>query len=92
LKRIEGRPDMILFVENGYGQAISYHAAFSDSLLGASVATSICPVPPGKVGVEHWPHSFRYLRISDLTMVRDGDPVDPSCIAPVQVEPVPGLA
>ena len=56
LKRIEGRRDMILFIENGYDEAIGYRAEFSDDPMGKWEPTSSCPVYPGTIGVEQWPH------------------------------------
>lgn len=92
LKRIEGHRDMLLFIENGYQVAIGYHAEFANDPVGKSEPTSTCPVLPGAIGVEHWPHSFDYLKISDPVIVKEGDPIDASCVAPVKVEPVPGLS
>ena len=79
LKRMEGRPGMLLFIENGYERGIFFRAEITND--GSPTAkgrpTSICPVMPVLRSVEHWPYSFRYVKISDVVFeeVRPDEPL-----------------
>jgi hypothetical protein len=79
LKRIEGRPHTLLFIENGYKRGIFFRAEITNDgfPMAKGRPTSICPVMPAFRSVEHWPYAFRYLKISDIVFeeVRPGEPL-----------------
>lgn len=79
LKRMEGRPGTLLFIENGYGRGIFFRAEITNdgSPLAKGRPTSICPVLPAFRSVEHWTYNFLYLKISDVVFeeIEPGKPL-----------------
>lgn len=67
-QQLAGKPDMMLVVENGYGQPIDYQAGMM-LLDGRHKYTTACEVRPKLTSYEHWPHpivmidvgAFRFL-------------------------------
>lgn len=66
---------MLLSIENGYEQGVTYRAMI---LRGdRRTPTDVCLVRPGGRGYEHWPYAFDAIEISALRLQdwKDGDPI-----------------
>jgi hypothetical protein len=63
-----GSPDnTALFLSNGYGSAVRYHAVMRSK--DRSAATDVCDVAPHLLGLEHWPYSIDQLDLSDVRFI-----------------------
>lgn len=75
LRQAPGSEEMLLTVENGYEGTLSYTAAMMviGERGGQWVRTSVCSVPPGIFGLEHWPHAIVALSLSDFQLGPKGE-------------------
>jgi hypothetical protein len=67
---------MVLTVTNPMSRDLKYDVmmrAPDDQL----VYTSSCPVGPGLMNFEHWPHDIKYLELSNFRLLKEGD--DTAC-------------
>jgi hypothetical protein len=60
------RDNTALFISDGYGSALRYHAVMTAN--GNSAATDVCTVAPHLVGLEHWSYPIERLDLSDLRL------------------------
>ncbi|MEI9852997.1 MAG: hypothetical protein WDN24_21525 [Sphingomonas sp.] len=65
----------MLVIENGLGGALVYRALIEQG--GRTGATDVCLVPPGKLGIEHWPFAIDSIQIHQMRLAawKPGDPV-----------------
>ncbi len=68
LRRVEGRSDMILVVENGFSQFLRYSAMLERD--GRLQPTTVCEVLNGKrPAYEYWPFSFAGISLDGFTLI-----------------------
>jgi hypothetical protein len=72
----EKQVDMILQIRNPFDFPIKYHADMGN-FQGGFTRTNSCPVMPGKIAIEHWPHAITQLILSGLH--RSQDPGNIAC-------------
>ncbi|MDB5440670.1 MAG: hypothetical protein JWM33_3097 [Caulobacteraceae bacterium] len=69
LVQAPGRPDVFLFVENGYAdKGLTYGAAIV-SVNNVELPTTVCPATAGKIDIEHWPFAFPTLHLNGFKQV-----------------------
>lgn len=65
----------VFVVRNHHDKPLRYRAVMNTS--GTQTRpTSTCPVLPGLVGVEHWPHPVQMLMFGDFRLLEAGEPMD----------------
>lgn len=65
--QVPGTTHSMLIVHNGYARALVYRARISAR--GKTEPTDVCLVPPGKIGVEHWPYAITAIEVSAFESV-----------------------
>ena len=66
LKQMPDKPDMMLVIRNPFDRLLKYKAAMQVPPANDPMATSTCPVLPGKLGIETWPHPVFQVLLSDF--------------------------
>lgn len=62
--RIPGHEQVMLVIENGYGDAFAYRAI--QHVDGAASATDVCWTLPGRRNFEHWPYIIESIDLSNI--------------------------
>lgn len=65
--------DMMLRVENGFDHLVKYRLGMQLPGSNEIYYTSSCPVLPGRLAYEHWPHAIVRLFVSDFVLLAPND-------------------
>jgi hypothetical protein len=63
----------VLAVRNPYSKPLRYRALMQLPDNPPAKPTTTCPVPPGIVGMEHWPHAVEVMLLKDFTLLEPND-------------------
>lgn len=69
--------EVLLVIENGYGQALSYHANIAQA--GRSTPTDVCTVTPHLRGFEHWPYMIERIDLTGFELIPWSQGARPIC-------------
>jgi hypothetical protein len=66
LKQMPDKPDMTLIIKNPFDRVLKYSAAMQVPPGNDPVATSVCPILAGKLGIEMWPYPVFQVFLSNF--------------------------
>lgn len=72
--QVPGTEQVVLLIENGYGQAFVYRA--TQHVDGAASPTDVCSVRPNFRAFEHWPYVIQQIDLTAISLEPMG-PDDP---------------
>jgi hypothetical protein len=68
--QIDGRPDMMLRVANGFDRPVVYKASIRARGEATGAPTTVCPVRAGKAGLEGWPDPLVEIDLSGFSLAQ----------------------